>query len=54
MYASITLTCVCKVGCYCSKTFENTEGEIKNGQSRRKTQTQYILDTTIGKQTQIT
>jgi len=47
---------------------ENTEGAIKNGQSREtvnigytkhkanttKTTTQYVLDTTIRKQTQIT
>ena len=42
---------------------ENTEGAIKNGQSRETTQdeekqnkntTQYVLDTTIRKETQIT
>ena len=49
-------------------TSENTEGEIRNGQSRetgnigytrrkkkqQKTTTQYVLDTTIRKQTQTT
>ena len=49
-------------------TSENTEGEIRNGQSRetgnigytrrkkktQKTTTQYVLDTTIRKQIQIT
>ena len=43
---------------------KNTEGEIKNGQSREtgnideerqnKNTTQYVLDTTIGNQTQTT
>ena len=42
---------------------ENTEGAIKNGQSKETTQdeekqnkntTQYVLDTTIRKETQIT